>query len=92
MLDIDRRPDVDAVAEQFLDILEAFRMAAVRRIGMGEFVDDDDRRAPGESGIKIELLDDPPVIIDLAARKDFEVLQQFGGFRPAMRLDEADDD
>jgi peptidoglycan/xylan/chitin deacetylase (PgdA/CDA1 family) len=41
MLDIQRRPDIDAGLDQFLDILEAFGMPATfGGIGVGEFVDD----------------------------------------------------
>ena len=41
MLDVERRPYADARVEQLLDILPALRMPAVRSVGMGELVDDD---------------------------------------------------
>ena len=41
VLDVERGPDVDARVEQLLDVLPALGMAALRRVGVGEFVDDD---------------------------------------------------
>ena len=43
MLDVDRGPDVDAGAQQFLDVLVALGVAAVRGVRMGQFVDDHQR-------------------------------------------------
>ena len=42
MLHVDRGPDVDARVEQLLDVLPAFGMPALGRVGVGEFVDDDE--------------------------------------------------
>ena len=40
VLDVDSGIDVDAVRQQFHDIEIALRMAAARRVGVGEFVDE----------------------------------------------------
>ena len=56
MLDVHRRPDMDAGLEQLLDILIALGMTAVGCIGMGQFVDDDQRRTSLERSIDVELL------------------------------------
>src|SRR5208282_2661456 len=41
MLDVERRPHVHAGREKLLDVLPALGMTAVRRIAVGQFVDDD---------------------------------------------------
>ena len=46
MLDVERRVDVDAVRQDFLDVEVALGMAAAGRVGVGELVDEDQRRAP----------------------------------------------
>ena len=46
MLDVERREYVDAGGDQFLDIEVAFGMAAARRIGVCQFIDEDELRAP----------------------------------------------
>ena len=51
VLDVDRRIDVDARREQFLDVLIAFGVAAAGRVGMGEFVDEHERRRAFEDGV-----------------------------------------
>ena len=72
MLDVERGPDVDLRVEQFLDVLPALGMAAVGRVGVGEFVDDDQlgpaRSAASMSNSSISLA----LIVDDAARQDFE--------------------
>ena len=45
MLDVDRREDVDAGGEQFLDILIALGVAAAGGVGVGELVDQHELRA-----------------------------------------------
>ena len=57
MLDVERRPDVDAGVEQFLDVLPALGMAAVGRVGVGEFVDDDELGLARQRRVDVELLD-----------------------------------
>ena len=92
VLDVECRPDIDAGVEQFLDILVAFGMAAVRRIGMRQFIDDDEFRPPGQRSIEIELHQRVAAIGDRLARQDFKALEQGGGLGPAMGFHDADDD
>jgi hypothetical protein len=92
MLDVERRPDIDAGIEQFGDILVALWMAAIGRIGVGEFIDDDDRRLAGKRRVEIELLDDPALIRNFPAPHDVESIEQFGRLAPAVGFGEADDD
>ena len=42
MLDVDGGVDVDAGAQEFLDILIPLGVAAARRVGVGELVDEDE--------------------------------------------------
>ncbi len=89
MLDIERRPHVDAGVEQFLDILPALGMAALRRIGVGELVHHDQSRLARQSGVDVEFLDGAAAIFDGAAGQDFlpfeqdRRLRRGRGFRPA---------
>ena len=60
MLDVERGPNVDAGVQQFLDILPPLRVAAVRRVGVGEFVDEDQLGLARQRRVYVELLDDRP--------------------------------
>ena len=55
MLDIERGPDVDAGRDQLLHILPALGMAAFGGVGVGEFVDDDQRRLALERRVDVEF-------------------------------------
>ena len=93
VLDVERRPDVDAGVEQLLDVLPALGMAAFGGVGVGELVDDDQlglarRSAASMSNSPIVLA----AILDHAARQNFESLEQGAGFGAPVRFDEADDD
>ena len=92
MLDIERRPDIDARVEQFFDILPALRMPAFGRVGVGELVDDDELGPAFQRGVEVEFLDLAPCIVDDAARQDFEAAQSAPRVGAPVRLDEADDD
>ena len=92
MLDVERRPHVDAGREKLLDILPALGMTAVRRIAVGELVDDDELGLARQRPVEIEFLDGAAAILDLAPRQDFEPFDERAGLRAAMRFDEADDD
>ena len=55
VLDVERRPDVDARVEQFLDVLPALGVPQALGVGVGQLVDEDQLRAAGERGVEIEL-------------------------------------
>ena len=76
VLDVERGPDVDARVEQFLDVLPALGMAALRRVGVGEFVDDDQLGPAAQGAVEVEFLDLPLLIAHDAARQDFEAARQ----------------
>ncbi len=92
VLDVDGRIDVDAVGQQFLDVEIALGMAAARRVGMGEFVDEGDLWTARNQRIEIHLLEGLVPVFQLLARNNFKALQQRFGLRPAMGLDHADHD
>src|SRR6185437_10598433 len=92
MLDVERRPHVDARVEQLLNVLPALGMAAVGRVGVGELVDDDQLGLALESGVEIELLERAPAIFNPAPRQDFEALDKRARLGAAMSLDEPNDD
>ena len=55
VLDVERRPDVDAGGEQLLDILPALRMPRAFGVGVGQLVDQDQLRLPRQRGVEIEF-------------------------------------
>ena len=57
MLDVERGPDVDAGRDQLLHVLPALGMAAVGRVGVGEFVDDDQLRLALQGRVDVEFRD-----------------------------------
>ncbi len=90
MLDVQRRPDIDAGVEQLLDIEPALGMAAVGRIGVGELIDDDQLRLPRQGGVEIEFLQYASAIIDFTARQNLQPFGQRRRLGAAMGLDQAD--
>ena len=56
VLDVERGVDVDAGGDQFLDIHVALRMAAARRVGVREFVDQRELRPARQQRVEIHLL------------------------------------
>ena len=90
MLDVERRVDVDAMRQDFLDVEIALGMTAAGRVGVGEFVDENQRRAPGEDGVDIHLVEHAALVVDLPARDDLKAFDQRLGFLAAVRLDDAD--
>ena len=93
MLDVERRPHVDAGGEQLLDVLPALRMAAAGDVGVRVLVD-----AAAGSGWRASAasrsnsLQDLVDVDDRLARQDLEAVQQRLRLAPPMRLDQADDD
>ncbi len=67
-------------------------MTAPRRIGVGELVDEHDLRPPGDDRIEVHFLELTPLVLDDAARNDFETLEQGFRFFASVRLDDAYDD
>ena len=64
-----------AGGDQLLHVLPALGMAAVRRVGMGEFVDDDQRRFAVERGVDVEFREGAAPVIGDASWQDLEALE-----------------
>ena len=92
MLDVERRPDADARVEQLLNVLPALRMPAVRSVGVGELVDDDQLGLARERRVQIKFVERAAVVFDPAPRQDFEPFDERARLGAAMSLDEPDDD
>ena len=92
VLDVDGGIDVDAVGQQFLDVEIALGMAAARRVGVGEFVDQGDLRTARDQRVEVHLLEHLVPVADPLARQHFEPLQQRLRLRPSMGLDDTDHD
>ncbi|CUS44389.1 hypothetical protein MGWOODY_Smn1161 [hydrothermal vent metagenome] len=90
MLDVEGREDVDAGVEQFLDILPALGVAAALDIGVGELVDQHERRATCQDRIEIHFGQCLAAIIDGATGDHLERRDQCLGLGAAMGLDYAD--
>ena len=92
MLDIQRRPYVDAGRQQFLDVVPALRMAAARCVAVRQFIDQHEPRLAREDRIKVHLGERTAEMLDRTARDDLERAGQRLGLGAAMRLDYADHD
>ena len=92
VLDVQRGIDVDAGGEQLLDVHVALGMAAARRVGVRQFVDQRELRAARQQRVEIHLRQRAPAIFDRTARDDLQAVEQRLGFAPAVGLDHADDD
>ena len=92
MLDVERRPDVDAGRAQLLHVLPALRVAAFRRVCVSEFVDDDQFWLARERRVDVEFRDRSAAIFDDAPRQHLEPLDERARLGAPVRLDEANDD
>ena len=92
VLNVERRDDVDPGVTQQLDVLVALVVRRARSVRVRQLVDQDDLRVASQDRVGIHLLDDHPAIGNLLAGNDFQIADLRFCLRPAMRLDEADDD
>ena len=92
MLDVERRIDVDAAREQFLHIHIAFGMTAAGRVGMRQFVDQDETGTPRNDGVNVHFIENAALVVDRPTRHHLQAIDQRLGFLAAVSLDDADDD
>jgi hypothetical protein len=90
VLNVDRRVDVDAGIEQFVDVLPALQMACALHVRMREFVDENQLRLAGERGIEIEFSELAAAVFDMRERQNLEPFKQRRGLATAMRFGDAD--
>ncbi len=87
VLDIQRGIDIDTGIEQFLDILVAFGVTGTGNIGMGEFIDKNERWPETKGCIEVKLREhDSPVLHHLPGNEG-KPFEQCFGLRPAVGLD-----
>ncbi len=92
VLDVDGGEHGDPGVEQRLDVVEPFGVPAAGDVGVGELVDDDDLGPAGEDGVEVHLGELRAAVGHRPARDDLQAGQHGLGERPAVRLDEPDDD
>ncbi|HVV82621.1 MAG TPA: hypothetical protein VHE35_06055 [Kofleriaceae bacterium] len=92
VLDVERRVDVDAGVEQIDDVLPPLEVAAAGRVGVGQLVDEDQRRLAGERRLEVELVELDAAVGERAARQHLEPLEQGLRLAAAVGLDDADHD
>ena len=90
VLDVDRRDDIDAGVEQFVDVLPPLWVAAARDVGVRELVDQRDLRCPSKNRVDVHLSEPGVAVHEVLSRHDLQPLGHGRGARPAVRLEEAD--
>ena len=92
MLHVQRGIDVDARRQQFTGILPAARVTRFRRIGVRQFIKQQEARLAAERAVDVEFAQLHAPVVILAARKNFVPIEQSLGFRATMGLDDSDND
>lgn len=92
VLDVDRGVDVDAGREQFLHVLPALGVARAGRVGVRQFVDQDELRPARQGAVEVEFAPRVAAVDVFPEREALEAVGHDFGFGPAVRLDHADDD
>ena len=92
VLDVHGRDHVDPGPQQLLDVLPALLVAGAGDVRVGELVDERDRRLAGQDRVDVHLLEGRVPVLDAVPGDDLEVADLRGGVRPAVGLDEPDDD
>ena len=89
VLDVDGGVHVDAGGEQLIDVLPALGMTRARGVGVGELVDQDQRRPASEGAVEVEVAERRSPVLDGATGKHLKALEQRFCLDPAVRLHEA---
>ena len=92
MLDVHRGPDLDPGLAELLHIHPTLRVAAAGEIGVGQLVQQQDLRPPGEGAVDVELLHRLAAVGEAAARQDLQLTDLRLRLRPAVGLGQPDDD
>ena len=92
MLHVERGENIDPGGENFFHVQIALRVAAARRIGMGQLVHQHQRRFAGENGVQVHFRQGAALIIARALGQDFEPGEHALSFRPPVGFHHTDDD
>ena len=91
VLDIERGINPNPGVQKFLDILPSFGMAAADDIGMGQFIDENQRRSSGQRRVEVEFGERGSSILDITDLQRLQSFQQSHRLRPCVGLDITDD-
>ena len=91
MLDVQRRPDVDAGRQQLFHILPALGMTRTRGVGVGVFVDQQQLGPAGERAVDVEFHHLAAAVFGRPSRQDVQSFGERLGVLAAVGLDDADD-
>ena len=90
MLDVEGRVNVNAAAQEFLDIEVALGVPAACDIRVRQLINQNDLRLAGNNGVEVHLLEPLPLVLDTPPRNDLQPLQQAFRLFAAVRLDNPD--
>ncbi len=76
VLDVQGGVDADAGGQQFFHVHPALRVAKPGRVGVGQFVHQDDPRMPRERRVEVELAQRDASVLDLERRQGLKPFQQ----------------
>src|SRR6516164_9956007 len=79
--------DVDASAQQLFDVEVPLRMPTALRIGMSEFIDQNDLRSPSDDGVEVHLVQELTLVLNALTRNDPQAVQQRLCFLAAVSFD-----
>src|SRR5262249_27153416 len=77
---------------ELLDVGEALRVTAPRRVRVRELVDEHERRPAGQDGVDVHLLEDGAAVVGALPRDDLEAAEERLRLRAPGRLDHTDTD
>ncbi|MCY1165432.1 hypothetical protein D9M73_53380 [compost metagenome] len=77
MLNIQRRPDIDAGLQQFLHVLPAFGMARALDVTVRQLIHQQHPRLARQRSVQVKLLEQSPPVRHIAQRQGLKPRQQF---------------
>ena len=92
VLHVDRRVDIDAGREQFLDILPALRVPRAGNVRVRQLIHQNQGRLARQRCIEIEFQQPPVAVMNFLRRQPLETIGHDFGFDATVSLDDADDD
>ena len=90
VLDVEGRPDVDPGGKQFFDVLPALRVARAGGVGVGVFIDQQQRRSARQRRVDVEFEQMAALVLDGLAGQHLQPVQQRLGLAPAVGLHDPD--
>ncbi len=91
VLNVERRVNVDTRFQEVGNVLPALGVRQAGRIGMSEFIDENELRLAGKRRFQIEIDELGVAVVNLAPRQHVEAQDQCVRLGPHVRLDVADE-